>query len=256
MTATQEPAIGDVLVQRVTADSYRQVKTRLRELIDRLGAEGTLRLPAEERLATSLGVSRATVRSALHSLQKEGRIRRLHGAGTFINRHVLGVKANLAEAGAFVDLLTGAGYEVAQRTSLHQTPLPEEATTALELPAGEPGWVVERVFTANGRPAIFSVDHVPSRLLCDPSRIPEPMESTFEFVEAHAGRSVCYSVAEVRPLLPTPQVRTVLEIEPDHPLLFLRHIHVHAGESPLAVTTAYVNDDYLRFSVIRGYLDQ
>ena len=56
-------------VERVTADSYRQVKARLRELIDRLGAEGTLRLPAEERLAVSLGVSRATVRSALQSLQ-------------------------------------------------------------------------------------------------------------------------------------------------------------------------------------------
>lgn len=246
----------DIPVERVTADSYRQVKARLRELIDRLGAEGTLRLPAEERLATSLGVSRATVRSALQSLQKEGRIRRLHGAGTFINRHVLGVTANLAEAGAFVDLLAACGYEVGLRVSQREVPLADDVTTAMEMPAGELGWVIERVFTAGGRPAVFSVDHVPSRLLRDPSRTPEPKDSTFAFVAAHVGRAVCYSVAEVRPLLPPPHVRTALEIEPDHPLLFLRHVHVHADESPLAVTTAYVNDDYLRFSVIRGYLDQ
>jgi GntR family transcriptional regulator len=243
-------------VERITADSYRQVKAGLRNLIDRLGAEGTLRLPAEERLAASLGVSRATVRSALQSLQKEGRIRRLHGAGTFINRHVLGVTANLAEAGAFVDLLAARGYEVGLRTSQREVALADDVTTSMEMPAGEPGWVVERIFTADGRPAVFSVDHVPTRLFRDTSRTPEPMDSTFTFVEAHLGRQVCYSVAEVRPLLPTPRVREALEIEPDHPLLFLRHVHVHADESPLAVTTAYVNDDYLRFSVIRGYLDQ
>lgn len=243
-------------VERITADSYRQVKTRLRDLIARLGAEGTLRLPAEERLSASLGVSRATVRSALHSLQKEGRIRRLHGAGTFINRHVLGITANLAEAGAFVDLLTDAGYEAGQRVSQREDELPEDVATALELPAGEPGQVVERVFTADGRPAVYSVDHVPTRLLRYPSSTPDAMDSTFSFIETHVGRPVCYSVAQVRPLLPPPHVRAALEIEPDHPLLSLRHLHVHADESPLAVTVAYVNDDYLRFSVIRGYLDQ
>lgn len=248
--------VRGIPVERVAADSYRQVKARLRELIDRLGAEGTLRLPAEERLAASLGVSRATVRSALQSLQKEGRIRRLHGAGTFINRHVLGVTANLAEAGAFVDLLTDCGYEVGTRTSQNEAPLADDVTTAMEMPAGERGWVVERIFTADGRPAVFSVDHVPTRLFRNPSRTPEPMDSTFAFVSAHVGRPVCYSVAQVRPLLPPPPVRAALEIEADHPLLFLRHVHVHADESPLAVTTAYVNDDYLRFSVIRGYLDQ
>jgi GntR family transcriptional regulator len=214
-----------VPITPVVADSYGQAKARLRELIDRLGAEGTLRLPPEERLATSLAVSRAT-----HSLQKEGRIRRLHGAGTFINRHALGITANLAEAGAFVDLLADAGYDVGLRTSQRMVPLEADVTTSLEMPADEPGWVIERVFTADGRPAVLSVDHVPSRLLHDPS--------------------------EVRPLLPPPHVRAALEIEPDHPLLFLRHVHVHADESPLAVTTAYVNDDYLRFSVIRGYSDQ
>jgi GntR family transcriptional regulator len=248
--------VTGVPVERVAADSYRQVKARLRELIDRLGAEGTLRLPAEERLAVSLGVSRATVRSALQSLQKEGRIRRLHGAGTFINRHVLGVTANLAEAGAFVDLLAARGYDVGLRTSQRQVTLAEDVTASLEMPAGEPGQVIERIFTADGRPAVFSVDHVPSRLLRDRDRTPEPMDSTFTFVEAHVGRQVCYSVAEVRPLLPPPHVREALELDADHPLLFLRHVHVHADESPLAVTTAYVNDDYLRFSVIRGYLDQ
>lgn len=245
-----------VPVTPVAADSYGQAKARLRELIDRLGAEGTLRLPPEERLATSLAVSRATVRSALHSLQKEGRIRRLHGAGTFINRHALGIKANLAEAGAFIDLLADSGYEVGLRTSQQVVPLEADVTTALEMPADEPGWVIERIFTADGRPAVLSIDHVPSRLLHDPSGTPDPLDSTFSFVAAHIGRQVCYSVAEVRPLLPPPDVREALEIEADHPLLFLRHVHVHADESPLAVTTAYVNDDYLRFSVIRGYSDQ
>lgn len=242
-------------VEPVAADNYRQVKARLRDLIARLGAEGTYRLPAEERLAAQLRVSRATVRSALHSLQKEGRIRRLHGAGTFINRHVLGVTANLAEAGAFLDLLAARGHRVGQRTSVGDEPLADDVTTSLEVPAGERGWVVERVFTADGEPAVYSVDHVPRGLFGYPTRKPEPRGSTFAFVSAHTGRAVCYSVADVRPLLPSPPVRDVLEVAADHPLLLLRHVHVGADECPLAVTTAYVNDDYLRFSVVRGYID-
>ena len=89
----------------VTADSYRQAKESLREAVIRLGGEGRLRLPSETELSRDLGVSRATVRSVLQSLQKEGYIRRLHGQGTFINRHAMGIGPNLAEARAFVDLI-------------------------------------------------------------------------------------------------------------------------------------------------------
>lgn len=251
-----EPVAG-LSLDAVSADCYRQVKNRLRELISVLVEEGTLRLPSEEALSAALGVSRATLRSALHSLQKEGSIRRLRGSGTFINKHALGLRANLAEAGAFVDLLARAGHEPSMRiVDQRSTPLDEDVAVALEVPVEESGLRIERVFDASGEPAVHSVDMFPLRLLGDdPSRL-DPGRSTFEFVKAHIGAPVCYSVAEARPVLPSPKIAEALRVEADRPLLRLRHTHIRADERPVAVTVVHVNDEYLRFSVIRTYLDE
>ncbi|MGW4486614.1 GntR family transcriptional regulator [Amycolatopsis sp. NPDC004368] len=254
-----EPALpGDLsALSAITSDAYRQVKDRLREVIKRLGEAGRLRLPSEAELSAALGVSRATLRSALQSLQKEGRIRRLHGHGTFINRHALGLGANLAEAGAFMDLLAEAGHPASVRTADRRVVrLEAETAASLEIPAGEQALRIERVFAAAGAPAVHSVDHFPVRLLGDDPLALEPLQSTFEFVERHIGSPVCYSVAEVRPVLPPPEVAAALNIPVTRPLLRLRHTHIHADERPVAVTIVHVNDEYLRFSVIRTYLDE
>ncbi|WP_028927259.1 GntR family transcriptional regulator [Pseudonocardia acaciae] len=253
-TSTPAPAI---LVEAVSADCYGQVRGRLRELVARLGAQGTTRLPSEAELAAALGVSRPTLRSALQSLQEEGRIRRLHGRGTFINRHAVGIRANLAEAGAFLDLLAQPSVHIAEQRVV---PLDAEVSASLELPAGEPGLRIERVFHAGDTPAVHTVDLVPVRLLAGGrDRSPETLDatrSTFEFVRTHLGRPVCYSVAEVRPVLAPPEVATRLRLPATRPVLRLRHTHIQADERPVAVTVAHVNDDHLCFSVIRSHLDE
>ncbi|GAA1318741.1 GntR family transcriptional regulator [Pseudonocardia xinjiangensis] len=255
---TTDSALADVLqLETVTTDCYRQVRDQLREVVIRLGAKGTLRLPSEAELSTALGVSRATLRSALQALQQEGRIRRLHGRGTFINRYALGVGANLAEAGAFVDLLGRAGHEPSVRiVDQRVVELGADDATALELTAGTPALQIERVFDAGGEPAVHSVDLVPAALLGENPEQRDAGRSTFEFVETHLGPPVCYSVAEVRPVLPSPALVQTLHIPATQPLLRLRHTHIRDDEQPVAVTVAHINDEYLRFSVIRTYLDE
>jgi GntR family transcriptional regulator len=244
-------------IEAVTADSYRQAKQRLREAIARFAEQGRFRLPSEAELSTALGVSRATTRSVLQSLQKEGRIRRLHGQGTFINRHAMGIGADLGEATPFVDLLARAGYEPGVRTLDQRiVRLDDDLAESLEVAPGDGALRIERVFDASGEPAVHSVDYVPAALLGEHPERSDPRRSTFEFVEIDTGFPVCYSVAEVRPVPPPRPVATALRITRSHPVLRLRHTHVRANETPIAVTVVHVNDDYLRFSVIRTYLDQ
>lgn len=59
---------------------------KLRTMIDgrEFGADG--RLPPERELATSLGVSRRTLRQALEVLEADGRVWRRQGQGTFCER--------------------------------------------------------------------------------------------------------------------------------------------------------------------------
>lgn len=64
-----------------------------------LGENG--KLPSEAVLAERYKVSRATIRSTLQSLEKDGIVTRQHGIGTFINSESLQLKMQIDEAKGF-----------------------------------------------------------------------------------------------------------------------------------------------------------
>jgi DNA-binding FadR family transcriptional regulator len=59
--------------------------TKLRQLIASADVSGGGRMPPERSLATELGVGRRSLRRALEVLEREGRISRHQGRGTFVN---------------------------------------------------------------------------------------------------------------------------------------------------------------------------
>ena len=235
---------------------YRNVKDRLGDLVVALAAEGHRRLPPEDQLSVRLGVSRPTVRSALQALEKEGKVQRLHGRGTFINGHTLGIRANLADDRSFIGILEDLGYAGTVRTlRLYGAKLPADLAPRLDLPRPEQTCVVERVYDASGDPAIVAVDYVPQRLLVAPPAELTGEQSTFEFLHRHTGRRTRYSVAEVAPVVPSKVIAAALQVPRTQPVLLLDHTHIDEDDRPIGVTKAYVNDRFLRFSVIRTYSD-
>lgn len=240
----------------IVADAYHQVKTRLSELVENFAAEGRYQLPPEDQLGAVLGVSRPTVRSALLSLQKEGKIQRFHGRGTFINRYALQLAANISEDRPFVELLARLGYQASLRTlSITRTTLPARVTERLEVDADSRGVKIERIFEADGRPAVFSCDYVPESLLKGDGSTLDAGTSTFDFLAVNTDHRVQYSVAELVPSVPPRAVSTHLGLPAKDPVLLISHLHVDAGQQPIAVTDAYVNDAIMRFSVVRTYVD-
>jgi GntR family transcriptional regulator len=83
------------------APLFIKVKNILLDEIDsgELGPDG--KLPSEEVLSQRYGVSRATIRSTLQSLDKDGIVTRQHGIGTFINSESLQLKLQIDEAKGF-----------------------------------------------------------------------------------------------------------------------------------------------------------
>lgn len=74
--------VGSSIVGRVSVPLHYAVKTRLVELLDRLG-EGAA-LPPERSLAAEFGVSPWTMRQAIRELVADGRLRARQGQGTFV----------------------------------------------------------------------------------------------------------------------------------------------------------------------------
>lgn len=243
-----------VTTGRIRRDTYHQVKVQLHKLIAQLAADGQLRLPAEEKLSAQLEVSRATVRSALLSLQKEGRIQRVHGRGTFINRHALKIQANITQDRPFAELLDELGHTaVVRNVDIHVEPLTPAMLEPLELSTVEDACVIERIFEASGEPAVLCIDFVPMSRLHAAADSLEGQESVFEFIRRYTGRRVRYSVADIVPVMPTAGIASALRVAADQPLVLLRHTHIDEDDQPVAFTRAYINDRFLRFSVVRTY---
>ena len=240
----------------VRRDSYQHAKYELDQIIGDLAARNHGRLPSEAELADRLEVSRATVRSALLSLQKEGKIQRLHGRGTFINRHAFAVKANIGLDRPFLTVLEELGHDV----SVHDRgsrlePLEPEVLEALGRDTPGDGCLIERLFTASGKPAVLTIDVIPSDYLLEDADRLGGAASIFDFVGRNTGRQVRYSVADIIPVVASPQTADVLGLAPGAPLILLRHVHIDQDDRPIAFTRALINDEILRFSVVRTYTD-
>jgi len=66
---------------------YQQIKDTIRRKIDSGRWQPGERTPSENQLVRELGVSRMTVNRALRELTQEGRLKRVHGVGTFVAEH-------------------------------------------------------------------------------------------------------------------------------------------------------------------------
>lgn len=235
---------------------HSQAKHALDELIQKLTADDVRRLPAEDELSEQLRYSRPTVRSALLSLQKEGKIQRLHGVGSFINRHAVGMQANLGEDRPFMSLIASLGHTPSLRTlSMGEVSIPQPQLDRLELTSNQSAWQIRRVFEASSRPAVHSIDLVPVTALTGPQDDLTPGESTFEFVRLWTNSAVRYSVVDICAEAADAEVSTALGVNPGTPLILLDHLHVDGDDNPVALTRAYLNDEILRFSMVRAYLD-
>lgn len=240
----------------ISASAQRLVKTELIRLLERLAEEGVRRLPPEEQLSTVLGVSRPTVRTALQDLQREGKLQRLQGRGTYINRHALRLPANLAEEKDFAKLLADSGYEPAVRMlAVDEVAMPADLAEILDVSPDEPACAVQRLFTASGRPAIFVTDYVPKRLLLVAVEKVRDVDSSFRLVRDYTARQVRYSISHILPAVASVDVANALDLGVGDPSLLLRTAHFDEDDEPCAVSSAHIDPAYLEFTVVRTYTD-
>ncbi|MQA01603.1 MAG: UTRA domain-containing protein [Streptosporangiales bacterium] len=216
--------------------------TELRRLIDDEFAVGD-RLPAEVELATTLGVSRVTVREALRRLWVEGVVIRRWGVGTFV------ADAGDDTAGAFTEQamnLTDIGSlpqhirDSGHKPSLAHVAIAEvEATGAvtvkLGVEAGVPVWLVERCIAIDAVPTVVLHDYLPVTLHGRPFD-PAPLRS----LDAHlpgmfrtAGMRLVRMDARYDVTTADAHIAKLLEVRRGHPLL-------HANQDSFADTGALV----------------
>jgi GntR family transcriptional regulator len=211
------------------------------------------RLPAEPSLAASLGVSRATLRDALRSLEEDGFVTRVRGAGTFVT-HRPRLKNNLDVNFGVTDLIRSMGMAPGtEGLKVYEAGASGEEARLLSLPIGSPVLCVERVRTADGRPVVFSLDLVPAALVGGRTDVLADLgqRSIYQVLEDDLGARVRQGVATVRPAKADRSLATALRVPRGTLLLYLRQVDYDADGRAVLLSHEHHVADIFEVTVVR-----
>jgi GntR family transcriptional regulator len=209
------------------------------------------RLPPEPQLAEDLGVSRATLREALRSLEEDGYVTRRRGAGTFAThrprlRNNLDVNFGVTEAIRASGMLPGTVDAKVRITSAS----PQEAS-ALDVAQGDPVVTVERVRTADERRVVFSRDVVARALVDEDTLAGLDDGSVYDLLESAARVAIQHGVVRIEPIAADPALARKLKIPAGSLLLYLRQVDYDRSGDPVLLSHEYHLGDAFEFSVVR-----
>jgi GntR family transcriptional regulator len=244
LPSRQEPLVDQVvriLADRISGDNY----------------EPGSRLPSEAELGAELGVSRATVRGALSKLSDRGLVVRRQGVGTFVSQ-LSSLRNPLNEFIAFPQLVADSGFEPGFfQTEACEIEADEELAAVLEVESGTRVLKVGKVFTADGEPVIYCVNHIPAWVYdghVSPEIAVQPgtTQPILDFLEERCAQRVEYYTARVRAdLLKNCDVPGALSYGPNTPVLVIDEVGCNSREERVHRSIEYHPDQRMEFELVR-----
>jgi GntR family transcriptional regulator len=151
----------------------------------------------------------------------------------------------------FQDMIQSSGYEPGiVFLDSFTCPAEEEVALALQISIEEPVLKIRKVFTADNKPAIYSINILPQTLQNrphDPEKIKGPI---FPYLQEAYGQLPAYSVTDLIPVIATPDLTSLLKVEPQSPLLLFKDIFYNAENQPILYGHNHFTD-LLHFKAIR-----
>lgn len=138
---------------------YQVLQHRISEGL--IAAQG--RLPSENELHREFGLSRATVRQALETLETNGWAVRIPRRGYFASSPPRDHGWLIEGQGSFLEAEVGHRNELVHTTVVQagHAVLPEHAVRALQLTGHAEGHILERLRTLDGELVLFSTNYTP-----------------------------------------------------------------------------------------------
>ncbi|MEL7602617.1 MAG: GntR family transcriptional regulator [Bacillota bacterium] len=209
------------------------------------------RLPAESKLAASMGVSLAVVREALLLLREDGVVTKKHGSGNYFHLSALGAAKRLDQFPGFRTLLEAQGYQVTDTVAKMELVTPNDQICAdLKLKKGEEVLFYERTIFADGKPAVHCDNWLPAKLF---QKVPENFEtplSLFDIFWLYFGKEMAYGHMRFLPYLTTELEKKQIGVPEGSPIIIMGELYYSIEDIPMAYSYNKFNHDYVQISML------
>ena len=208
------------------------------------------RLPSEAQLAERLGISRSTLREALHLLEENGVIVRRQGLGTFVagDHHL---ESGLERLESVVALAARQGIKAKIRGLSVETVVADEMMAErLKVKPGVPLTCVRRVVLVRGQAVAYMEDTVPARWLAVDD-IEVFAGSVLDLLRRRRTPRVQQALAAITAVTADDVLARQLEVSPGAALLLLEETLFDADGTPLGFSRNYFVPDRFSFHVLR-----
>ncbi|TDO45000.1 GntR family transcriptional regulator [Kribbella sp. VKM Ac-2527] len=219
------------------------VKTRLVELLDRLG-EGAA-LPPERALAAEFGVSRWTMRQAIRELVADGRLRARQGQGTFVATPKLIQPLALV---SYTEALRAQGQTPGREVvTFDEIAADVELAGGLGIGEGEPVHRLERVLSADGQPIGLETTYLSVARFPALRAVLEPTGSLYRCLTDQLGVRFAEGEELVETVIATPREAELLKATQSLPMLLLHRNSRDTDGRPIEVVRSLYRGDRVGF---------
>lgn len=237
---------------------HRQIATALRAKISAGEFAPGDKLPSENQLIETYGVSRETVRKAVQLLESDGVVNVLHGKGAFVRppaaitrlaRSRLSRAARAKNEGAFLADARAQGFTPSSSVRVRFEPADARVAELLGIEPGAEVTVRDRVMRANGLVVQLAV-----------SRLPREFTRGTAIEEVNTGPGGAYARLEegghiigtytedVGSRMPTDEERSQLQLPPGTPVLTVTRIAYREDGIPLEMNDMILPSDRYRLT--------
>jgi DNA-binding GntR family transcriptional regulator len=223
-----------------------------RELIISGDVPAGSKLPSEHQLSKRYGVSRVTVRAALHGLREAGLVSIRQGVGTTVLPRSASVFHGLDRLSSIDTFAREAGQTVSDVDfGAEQVPADEETAQQLHVEAGHPIVEVRRVKCFDGMRVAWVVDRVPQGILPFDTLRSELAGSALDVLLDHPEVDVEYADAEYTPARLPKEVAVRLGVPAGAVALFVDTVVWTADGRAADWATVWLLPEHFRFVVRR-----
>jgi GntR family transcriptional regulator len=226
---------------------YHQLKTLLLEQISAGSMKPGDRLPAEDELAATYSVSKATVRQALNELSVAGVLRREQGRGTFVADPKLAQGPR--EMTSFTDEMRARGFRPESKV-LKQDVIKAEAEIAeiLQIAEGDQVMRLKRLRLADGEPMGIQTAYLSLALVPQLAQEDFTDASLYEVIERKCGLWPARAQETYFAVLLDRADAKLLMVAADSPALSAERIAYLASGQPLELTYSIMRGD--RYKIV------